>query len=55
MRGLIRNDEPSVNELLHIMAEKKVMPDASIISLVLDLLAKDQISLKPIPSFPPRK
>ena len=53
IHGCIRINEPSkVIELLHKMKEKNVMPDASIVSIVVDLLAKNEICLNSLPSFP---
>ena len=53
IHGFIRINEPSeVIQLLHMMKEKKVMPDASTVSIVVDLLVKNEISLNSLPSFP---
>ncbi|GAY61272.1 hypothetical protein CUMW_208650 [Citrus unshiu] len=52
MLGFIRNNETSkVIELLHRIDKRNVMPDASILSIVVDLLVKNEISLNSIPHF----
>ncbi|KAH9696326.1 pentatricopeptide repeat-containing protein [Citrus sinensis] len=52
MLGFIRNNETSkVIELLHRMDKRNVMPDASTLSIVVDLLVKNEISLNSIPQF----
>ena len=46
IHGLSQINEPSkVIDLLHKMREKKVIPDASIVSIVVDLLVKNEISV----------
>ena len=52
MLGFIRNIETSkVIELLHRMDKRNEMPDASTLSIVVDLLVKNEISLNSIPQF----
>ena len=52
MLGCIRNNETSkVVELLHRMDERNVIPDGSTLSIVVDLLVKNEISLNSIPQF----
>lgn len=52
MNGFIQiNGTEKVIELLHKMAERIVMPDSAIFSVVVDLLVKNKISLNSLPSF----
>lgn len=56
MHGFIQNNEASkVVELLCKMEEKNVTPDASIVFIVIYLLAKDKVNMDSLPAFPARK
>ncbi|GAY52875.1 hypothetical protein CUMW_145330 [Citrus unshiu] len=56
MLGCIRNNETSkVVELLHRMDERNVIADGSTLSIVVDLLVKNEISLNSIPQFKSQK
>ncbi|KAK3197807.1 hypothetical protein Dsin_021222 [Dipteronia sinensis] len=56
MHGFLHNDEATkVVELLHQMAERYIMPDDFVASIVIDLLLKDENyreCLNWLPSFP---